>query len=125
MAYQEVGAKRTYHKFKDLEPGTVVVEGVFKRTIQSRYGDQYEFEADDGEVHVLNKSGQLAYKMDFIREGDRAKIIYEGQEMLENGLYKGKMAHQFTVLRDDSFDESAITDSDDDDLDLDEELDDL
>lgn len=101
MAYKEVGGHKSYPKFKETEPGSVLVEGVYHREIESRYGKQFEFENDDGSIIVLNAAGQLKYKMDFVREGDRVKIIYVGEEILQNGAMKGRPAHQFTVLRDD------------------------
>ena len=107
MAYKEVGGQKTYWKFKDVEPDTVMIEGVYHREIQSRYGPQFEFENDDGSIHVLPAAGQLKYKMDFIREGDRVKIIYKGEEILQTGAMKGRPAHQFLVLKDDDEDSEA------------------
>ena len=97
--YVEVGGQKTYWKFKNTEPETLMVDGVFHREISSRYGPQFEFENDDGSIHVLPAAGQLKYKMDFVSPGDRVKIIYKGEEILENGAMKGRPAHQFTVLR--------------------------
>ena len=102
MAYREIGGHKNYHKFKETEPGTVLVEGTFHRQIESKFGPQFEFENDDGSIQVLNAAGQLRYKMDFVRQGDRVKIIYEGEEILQGGAMKGRPAHQFTVLREDN-----------------------
>lgn len=127
MAYREIGGQKTYYRLNETKPGTVLVEGIFRREFRGKYGEQYEYEADDGRIIVLSATGQLRYKMDFIREGDRVKITYEGQEILTNGTYKGRPAHQFTVLCDDSFSESSLQEtSTEDDLDeLDEEFSDL
>ena len=108
MAYKEVGGQKTYYKLKETKPGTVLVEGIYRREFTGKYGQQYEYENDDGRIVVLSATGQLRYKMDFIREGDRVKITYDGQEILQNGLYKGRPAHQLTVLRDEEFDESSL-----------------
>jgi len=97
--YVEVGGHKNYWKFKETEPDTTMVDGVFHREINSRYGPQFEFENDDGSIQVLNAAGQLKYKMDFVKPGDRVRIIYRGEEILENGPMKGRPAHQFTVLR--------------------------
>ena len=125
MAFREIGGQKTYHKFNETKPGTVLVEGIFRREFQGRFGIQYEYEQDSGEIVVLSASGQLRYKMDFIREGDRVKITYKGKEVLESGTYKGSTAHQFEVLRDDDFNESSLSpkdshDAEEDDLEEDE-----
>jgi len=109
MAFREIGGQKTYHKFNETKPGTVLVEGIFRREFQGRFGTQYEYEQESGEIVVLSASGQLRYKMEFIREGDRVKITYKGKEVLESGTYKGSTAHQFEVLRDDDFNESSLS----------------
>jgi len=101
MGFKEVGGRKKYFKFAECEIGEVLVEGEYHREVQGKYGIQYEFLNIDGEVHVLNGSGQLKYKMDFIREGDKVKITYEGSELLTKGPMAGKSAHQFKILRDD------------------------
>jgi hypothetical protein len=100
MAYKEVGGKRSYPKFKDQEPGEVLVEGHYRREIQGKFGPQFEFENHGGEIIVLNGSGQLKYKLGFCKPEDKMKITYEGEQLLVAGPMMGKMAHQFTVLRD-------------------------
>ncbi len=104
MAYQEVGGSKEFIKYKDCEAGDVLVEGVFRREYQGKFGVQYEFEAMCGKIVVLNSAGQLNYKMDFIKPGTKLKIIYEGTVVLDKGLMKGKSSHQFKVLKDTAFD---------------------
>jgi len=104
MAYKEIGGKRSYPKFKEQEPGAVLVEGHFRREIEGKYGKQFEYEDKGGDIIVLNGSGQLKYKMGFVKADDKVKVIYEGEELLTSGAMSGKMAHQFTVLRDGSND---------------------
>ena len=101
MGYKEVGGQKKYFKFKECEIGEVLVDGEYHREIMGKYGIQYEFLNNDGEIHVLNGSGQLKYKMDFIREGDKVQITYEGEIELTKGAMAGKSAHQFKILRDD------------------------
>ena len=83
MAFKEIAGKKNYRKYADCEEGDVLVEGVFLRQVQGRYGVQYEFESDNGSIEVLNSAGLLNHKMQYIREGDRVKIIYDGSEILE------------------------------------------
>ena len=102
MGYTEVGGAKRYLKYAECDPGDVLIEGEFLRDFQGKFGIQYEFEeVGTGEIVVLNSSGQLNYKMEFIKPGQKVKIIYEGMERLTKGAMKGKDAHQFTVLRDD------------------------
>ena len=115
--YREVGGKRTYPKFKECEEGDVLVDGVFRRSVDGKYGEQFEFENHDGEVVVLNGAGQLKYKMDFVKVGDNVKIIYEGEQILETGAMRGRPAHQFKVFLKDGDDEPG--------QDTDDELDDF
>jgi hypothetical protein len=125
MALREVGGKKHYPKFKDCEEGEVLVDGVFRREIMGKYGEQYEFENGDGEIIVLNAAGQLRYKMDFVKEDQAVKIIYDGQIILESGAMKGRPAHQFKVFVGDLDGDGVThgaTDDDDDGFDSFEEL---
>ena len=104
MSYKEVAGSKRYVKYKECDAGDVLVEGIYKRDVIGKYGVQYEFEALNGDIVVLNSAGQLNYKMDFISENTKVKIIYDGEITLESGAMKGKTAHQFKVLRDSSYD---------------------
>jgi hypothetical protein len=109
MGFKEVGGARTYLKYKDCVKGQVLVEGRYVRSFEGKYGIQYEYIQDDGEVIVLNKAGQLDYKMDFIKPDAIVKITYDGHIILDKGTYKGSKSHQFTVLCDDDFAEEPET----------------
>ena len=124
MAYQEVGGQKKYFKYRECEVGDVLVKGEYCREIMGKFGVQYEFLNEDGEIHVLNGSGQLKYKMDFIREGDKIQITYEGEVELTKGAMAGKSAHQFKIMRDDeaSPDHEDEEKSDDDEFDNVDEL---
>jgi len=118
MAFQEVAGQKKYIKYNECKKGDVLVEGKYLRDIQGKFGVQYEFLSESGDVVVLNKAGQLDYKMEFIRQGDVLKIIYDGSIILEKGAYAGKPSHQFILLRDDDLselDEDGVSGHDDDD----------
>ncbi len=124
---REIGGSKKYFKYADLEPGFVLVDGKFIRSFQGKYGIQWEFLNNDGEVHVLNSAGQLNYKLEtYCQPGDMVKIIYEGMIVLEKGPMAGKDSHQFKILDQGSEertepvaeDEPASGDEDDDDYDL-------
>lgn len=123
MGYAEVGGQKTYYKYKECDVGQVLVEGTFRREFEGKFGTQYEFQKDDGEIVVLNGSGQLKYKMDFVKPNSKVKVVYDGEVTLTKGKMKGKSAHQFKVYAetnsltsvgedDNSFDQDAIDDFD-------------
>jgi hypothetical protein len=104
MGYNEVGGAKTYIKWSECKKGQVVLDGAkYRRSFEGKYGIQYEFVTDDGEIIVINKSGQLDYKMDFIRPGSKVHLTYEGKIVLDKGKYKDKESNQFTLLCDDDF----------------------
>ena len=108
MGYREVGGQKVYYKFNECEKGQVLVEGTYRKTILGKFGDQYEYMSDDGKIVVLNAAGQLAYKMDFMKEGTKCKIVYDGSIILEKGKMKGKSAHQFIVMAEENYGEEEI-----------------
>lgn len=105
MAFKEIAGTKKYFKYADCDKGDVLVEGKFLREIQGKYGVQYEFMDNSGDMVVLNKAGQLDYKMEFIRPGDVLKIVYEGKIVLDKGPMAGKDSNQFTLMRDDDLSE--------------------
>lgn len=115
--YKEIAGTKKYFKYRECEVGDVLVEGVFLHELQGRYGVQYEFEDKSGDIHVLNGSGQLQYKMDFVKEGDKIKVIYDGEIDLTKGPMAGKTAHQFKLLR--AMDDSDLDAAEEEDTGLD------
>lgn len=100
MAFKKIGGQKKYFKYAECEIDEVLVEGEYHREVEGKFGVQYEFLNKDGEVHVLNGSGQLKYLMDFVKEGDIVRISYKGMELLTKGAMAGKEAHQFELERD-------------------------
>ena len=96
--YQEITGVTTYPKYKECEPGDVLVEGEYLQNFQGMYGVQYKFRSRSGGFVVLGKSGNLDYKMEFVEPGSLVKITYEGEEILKTGKYKGRHCHQFSVM---------------------------
>lgn len=96
---REIGGKKIYCKYAEKKPGDVLVDGKFLRDFQGKYGVQWEYLGNDGEIYVLNSSGQLNHKMEsYVQPGDMVKIIYEGMILLDKGPMSGKMAHQFKLI---------------------------
>ena len=95
----EIGGRKIYTKYADCKPGQVLVDGKFLRDFQGKYGIQWEFLGNDGEIHVLNSAGQLNYKMDaYVSPGDMVQIIYQGMILLDKGPMSGKDSHQFKLI---------------------------
>ncbi len=117
MAFEKIGGVKKYIKYAECEKGDVLVEGTFLKDFQGKYGVQYEFNGKDG-ITVLNSSGHLNYLMDFVNEGDKVKIVYDGTVEMTKGPMKGKMAHQFELYRDSSSDPEAETEEVDDAFEL-------
>jgi len=96
---REIGGKKIYCKYAECKPGQVLVDGKFLRDFQGKYGIQWEYLGNDGEIYVLNSSGQLNHKMEsYVQPGDMVKVIYEGMILLDKGPMSGKMAHQFKLI---------------------------
>ena len=95
----EIGGRKIYCKYAQKKPGDVLVDGKFLRDFQGKYGIQWEFLGNDGEIYVLNSAGQLNYKMDaYVSPGDMVQIIYEGMILLDKGPMSGKDSHQFKLI---------------------------
>ena len=100
MAFQEIGGARTYHKYTNAKVGEVLVEGSYTKKDSNHYGVYYEITTEEGVVHVLNKSGQLDYRMKDISLEDYIRVTYIGKELMPSGPFKGKEVNCFKVERD-------------------------
>lgn len=102
---KEIGGKVNYFKYAECEKGQVLVDTmVYKGTQEGNYGRQNVFVSrTTGEKTVLNKAGQLDYKLDeFVEVGDTVTVIFDGTEILEKGKFAGKPVNNFVVnLHDD------------------------
>lgn len=80
-----------------FKEGDIMVEGVFKRTFDGRFGLCHEFIVNDDKV-VVNGFGHLNYKLDGMKADTYCRIIYLGKEKLTKGKYAGKESHQCKLL---------------------------
>ena len=94
--FQNVGDTK-YFKYKDCDPGQMLVTGEFVKEFEGLYGTQYEYIDDDGSPVVLNAAAKLNAKMKFAKPGDRVRIAYDGQTEVMTGPMKGKPMHLFQV----------------------------
>lgn len=51
-----------------------------------------------GSTVIINTSSNLVSKMKDIEAGSEVIVIYDGQNKLTKGPYKGKLAHAYTTL---------------------------
>lgn len=92
---KEIAGTKLYPKFADMKAGETVVKGEFLREFEGKYGPQFEFMSEDGDIVVVNGNGQIKHKMQFVREGQHVEIEYDGSIVLDKGAMKGKDCHQF------------------------------
>ena len=94
--FQNVGDTK-YFKYKECEPGQMLVTGEFVKEFEGMYGTQYEYLDDDGSPVVLNAAAKLNAKMKYASPGDRVRIEYDGETTVATGPMKGKPMHLFKV----------------------------
>ena len=93
----------TYFNLKKTKLGTVLVERgtLVKEDMSTKYQNvrQFYFQDDaDNKLKCLT-GGSLAYIVDLhnIDSSKVVKISYNGTEVVQNGIFEGKEAHQFIV----------------------------
>jgi len=89
-----------YFKYSECTEGQLLVnKGEFRCIFEGKFGDQYRFQEIGGQEVVLNKAGQLAWRIEQeqVKEGGYYDIYYIGSEVLEGGKFAGKPAHHFRV----------------------------
>lgn len=99
MAFEAIPTGRRYPKWGECTAGEVVVEGVFKEKFKGRFGAQYLFSTETGDV-VLSKSGQFDNQMEKVTPGQIVRVVYGGKDVMKNGPFKGKEVHRIAVLVD-------------------------
>lgn len=89
-----------YKKFKKDGEVTVLEKAKFLGTQENNFNaDKADFLFYlDGQEHVLNSCGHLAFKMSKVNEGDLVTAIYAGKEKLQDGKYSGTEAHQWRIF---------------------------
>lgn len=114
MAFKKKNVEKIYRKYKECNPGEVLVEGIFERCVEDKYNKpNYEFRTEDNTIRVLNSSGHINYLLnEYAVFGDFCRITYEGMKLLEKGQMKGKDSHMFTLeIDDEKFDKSFARDN--------------
>jgi len=129
--FREVAGSRKFRAWKEYAEGDTVT-GIFTEEYKDNYGKtarviQVEsFEFDDnaelnlevGQNLVLNANGGLDFKMDGVEIGSTIKVVYEGQDVMTKGIYKGKKYHKVAVFVKDGIKNNPATPNTDEDQDV-------
>lgn len=117
MKFRQVGGNRkfiSYMKDNKLlhEKGDILIEGKYigRTPTEDNYGHHgFDFYTGPNDPTVtLSYAGSLQYIMEnYVNEGDNCQVVYDGQEKLSKGKYKGKMSHQFKVFIEDDLSEEG------------------
>jgi hypothetical protein len=77
--------------------GDVIIEGVFKKTFQGKFGLQHEFMVGT-DKKVLNGFGSINYKLQDIEPNTTVRVVYNGKQKLTKGKMAGKDFHDCKLL---------------------------
>jgi len=95
MAWNEIGGAREYVKYAECKVGDVIAEGWYKGPQEGRFGRVNHIRKKDGKTVCLNSSGHLNWLLDQVPVDSYIQVIYDGEDVLGSGRFKGKMAHRF------------------------------
>ena len=85
----------------EISEGAAIAEGTFLEALPNPMNaDKLDFklETEDGKTIIINGAGNLGYGMKFVNPGDYIQVQYNGKQEIQKGNYKGRSAHNFTVL---------------------------
>lgn len=111
MAFQSVsqtaavaeGELPRIEKASEFQAGQTVVVGTYEGTRTNEFGPLHSFRDGDGNLRTIAGSGKLNYlieKAAGLKGGEVVKIVYLGQDKIQKGEMKGRMAHNFDLLVD-------------------------
>lgn len=88
-------------KYTECEDGQVLVAGFYRGEYPNKFNKDkpnHKFEIKGRQIIVLPSSGQLDYLINNnVNVGDVVRVTYEGKEVLDSGIYKGKPVNRFNV----------------------------
>lgn len=94
------GPTLTFWNTKNLKKGDAI-EGTLDGHMENKFkADRPHFKIvlDNGDVVVVNNVGNLNFKMKNVKVGDYVRVVYEGQDIMQKGAFKGKPVNIFDVL---------------------------
>jgi hypothetical protein len=100
MGFKKVAGARKYFKYVECEKGQKLVDsGLYVGPEEGRFGVNHIFRQNDGQVISLNSSGHLNWLLEnHTTVGESVcNVIYDGKEVLQKGMMKGKEAHRFEL----------------------------
>lgn len=89
----------TFIKVKELKPGDKFCGTYLDSFSCGEYETvSHKLLTSDGKILGINGTGQLNKTMTTVAKNAYAEITYKGQEVIQKGPRKGKMAHQWEVM---------------------------
>ena len=100
--FKEISLQKKFINYKECKKGQLLVEGRLVQTVPNRLSKgnvDWVFEQADGVRVVLNHTGTLRYLFNEynVGVGDVVRIVFDGAEKMEKGVYKGKPFYTFRV----------------------------
>ena len=98
----------TFVRASQLTGPGIVAQGLYTGTVPNKFEESkqdYKIEAleanADGtrDITIVNSAGNLGYRMGQVKVGDIIQISYLGKMEGTKGRSKGKLVHNFDVLR--------------------------
>lgn len=87
------------------EAGTtgLILEGEYVGPVLNPMSDKndYKFKTSEG-LSIINNTGSLQARMEQVEIGTLVQVHYNGMTEITTGKLKGKSAHQFSILVEDS-----------------------
>jgi len=101
---KKVGGPISYIKYNELDLDKPIFEKAkYVESFEGKYGINHKFTTEDMAQVVLPSAGQLNYLIStYLTEGMDCQVVYKGKVELTKGAMKGKEAHNFDLLVEDS-----------------------
>ena len=77
--------------------GDVIIEGVYKKTFQGKFGLQHEFIVGN-DKKVVNGFGALNFKLQDVQPNTLVRVVYNGKGKLTKGKMAGRDFHDCKVF---------------------------
>ena len=98
----EGGQVKSFIGPKEMKEGQEL-EGTYRGTftVDGKFGPQlvHKLDTTDGLIGI-NGNGMLNKKLAQVSEGTAVTIVYNGEEKIKKGKFKGSSAYQFSVFAD-------------------------
>jgi len=83
----------------------IIIEGRFLESMPNPFDNEkldFKFISDENKTIILNGGGNLGYQMGGIEPGAMVQVSYNGKKPITKGKFKGREAHDFVVLEEET-----------------------